>query len=84
VAGALDCNGYSTLVLGAGACLATRADFTLTVDKTVEKLGIPVINFYVMVRAELARARAREVTSVSSTWPSAAAFSFFTHDMYSF
>jgi hypothetical protein len=54
VASAFDSNGDSTLVLGAGACLAPRTDFSLTVYETAEQLGVPIINFDIMVRAELA------------------------------
>lgn len=41
----LDRHGDLTLVFGAGAGLAARANFSFPVDKVGKELGIPVMDF---------------------------------------
>lgn len=77
--GAFDRNSNCTLVLGAGAGLAPRADLALTVDKAAEQLYVAVIDLNIMIRAELASARAGEIAFISTSGPSATVWSFVTH-----
>lgn len=58
--GALDGAGKLALVLGTGACLATRADFTLIGDKTSQNLNQLVVDHSILIGAKHAFARAAE------------------------
>jgi len=44
VTGAFDCDGQLPLMLGAYACLATRADLATVADKAAQEVGVFVVN----------------------------------------
>lgn len=49
MAGPLDSYSDLPLVLGAGAGLAARANFSFPIDKIGKELGIAVMDFYLRV-----------------------------------
>jgi hypothetical protein len=67
MAGAFDGAGQGALVFGTGTSLAARANLAVIRNKTPEYFGLFVVNYGVLIRAELAFARAGE----EAPWPAA-------------